>query len=55
MLSGVAFGDPCTNDGDCVEANNACDTNCVCSNSAVRNTAGDACILSRFYNIYFLN
>ena len=51
MLSGVAFGDACSVNGDCTEdANQACDSTCKCKTTAIRNNAENACIPSRFYN-----
>ena len=51
MLSGVAYGDACGADSECTDdSNQACNINCECKTTAIRNTADDACILSRFYN-----
>ena len=50
MLSGVAFGDACSVNGDCTEANNECSTNCVCTSTSFRNTAGTECASSRYHN-----
>ena len=50
MLSGAAFSESCSNDADCTETHNVCDTTCKCSTSAIRNIAGNACIPSKFYS-----
>ena len=50
MLSGVVFGDDCTTESNCTEANTTCINTCVCNNDTFRNTANNKCDSRRYHN-----
>ena len=44
-VEGAIYGASCSADSDCTDdANQACDSTCKCKTTAIRNTAGNACI-----------